>query len=209
MMWKIWILVPIVYAIFSFWYFNWRGPITSEEVDAFMVSFNQIEGSEHTDAEIFREFLEQDDGGEFVMLNLVQLHQAEVDHPLSGEKMSASKLVGEYFGPFALALLKRGGHPVFQARTVGGNIDSWNADNNESFGLTGMMRYKSRRDLVELIVDPGFADAHIYKLAAIERTISYPTRIMMSTSIRPPITVLLVLVLMASVAQNVALVLRL
>ncbi len=42
MMWKIWILVPIAYAIFSFWYFNWRGPITSEEVDAFMVSFNQI-----------------------------------------------------------------------------------------------------------------------------------------------------------------------
>ena len=143
------------------------------------------------------------------MLNLVQLHQAKVGHPLSGEKMSASKLVGEYFGPFALALLKRGGHPVFQARTVGGNIDSWNADNNESFGVTGMMRYKSRRDLVELIVDPGFADAHIYKLAAIARTISYPTRIMMSTSIRPPIAVLLVLVLMASVVQNVALVLQL
>ena len=62
-MWKIWILVPIVYAIFSFWYFNWRGPITPEEVDAFMVSFNQIEGREHTDAEIFRECLERADGG--------------------------------------------------------------------------------------------------------------------------------------------------
>ena len=72
-----------------------------------------------------------------------------------------------------------------------------------------MMRYKSRRDLVELILDSGFADAHIYKLAAIERTISYPKRIMMSTSMRPPVAVLLVLALMASIAQNVALVLRL
>lgn len=209
MMWKIWILVPIVYGIFSIWYFNWRGPITFEEVDAFMVSFDQVEGSEHTGAEIFREFLEQDDGSEFVMLNLVQLHQGEVVHPISGDKMSASKLIGEYFGPFARALLKRGGHPVFQARTVGGNMDSWNVDNNQGFGVTGMMRYKSRRDLVELILDSGFADAHIYKLAAIERTISYPTRIMMSTSMRPPVAVLLVLALMASIAQNVALVLRL
>ena len=209
MMWKIWILVPIVYGIFSIWYFNWRGPITFEEVDAFMVSFDQVEGSEHTGAEIFREFLEQDDGSEFVMLNLVQLHQGEVVHPISGDKMSASKLIGEYFGPFARALLKRGGHPVFQARTVGGNMDSWNVDNNQGFGVTGMMRYKSRWDLVELILDSGFADAHIYKLAAIERTISYPTRIMMSTSMRPPVAVLLVLALMASIAQNVALVLRL
>ena len=209
MMWKIWILVPIVYGIFSIWYFNWRGPITFEEVDAFMVSFDQVEGSEHTGAEIFREFLEQDDGSEFVMLNLVQLHQGEVVHPISGDKMSASKLIGEYFGPFARALLKRGGHPVFQARTVGGNMDSWNVDNNQGFGVTGMMRYKSRRDLVELILDSGFADAHIYKLAAIERTISYPTRIMMSTSMRPPVAVLLVLALMASIAQNIALVLRL
>lgn len=209
MMWKIWILVPIIYGIFSIWYFNWRGPITFEEVDAFMVSFDQVEGSEHTGAEIFREFLEQDDGSEFVMLNLVQLHQGEVVHPISGDKMSASKLIGEYFGPFARALLKRGGHPVFQARTVGGNMDSWNVDNNQGFGVTGMMRYKSRRDLVELILDSGFADAHIYKLAAIERTISYPTRIMMSTSMRPPVAVLLVLALMASIAQNVALVLRL
>jgi hypothetical protein len=209
MMWKIWILVPIVYGIFSIWYFNWRGPITFEEVDAFMVSFDQVEGSEHTGAEIFREFLEQDDGSEFVMLNLVQLHQGEVVHPISGDKMSASKLIGEYFGPFARALLKRGGHPVFQARTVGGNMDSWNVDNNQGFGVTGMMRYKSRRDLVELILDSGFADAHIYKLAAIERTISYPKRIMMSTSMRPPVAVLLVLALMASIAQNVALVLRL
>lgn len=209
MMWKIWILVPIVYGIFSIWYFNWRGPITFEEVDAFMVSFDQVEGSEHTGAEIFREFLEQDDGSEFVMLNLVQLHQGEVVHPISGDKMSASKLIGEYFGPFARALLKRGGHPVFQARTVGGNMDSWNVDNNQGFGVTGMMRYKSRRDLVELILDSGFADVHIYKLAAIERTISYPTRIMMSTSMRPPVAVLLVLALMASIAQNVALVLRL
>ena len=142
------------------------------------------------------------------MLNQVQLHGDAVDHPTSGEPMPASQVIGDYFKPFALALFKRGGHPVFQARTVGGNIDSWNADANLGFGTTAMMRYKSRRDLVELVLDPAFADAHIYKLAAIERTVSYPTTIAVSTSLRPPAAVLLVLILLASLAQNLVLYLR-
>ena len=136
------------------------------------------------------------------MLNFVQLHDGDVVHPVSDERVNPSELLGEYFVPFSLALLKRGGHPVFQARTLGGNIDSWNAENNLGFGVAAMMRYKSRRDLVELVVDPAFADGHIYKLAAIERTISYPTQIMVSTSLRPPVVVLLVFVLLGSLAQN-------
>lgn len=208
MIWKIWILVPIIYGVFSLWYFNWKGPLAPEEIDHYMASFDEVEGSKHTDAATFRKFLEEDDGGEFVMLNQVQLHGGEVLHPLTGRAITASELVGEYFGPFALSLFKRGGHPVFQAGTVGGNIDSWNADANAAFGLTAMMRYKSRRDIVELILDPAFADAHIYKLAAIDKTVSYPTRITMSVSLRPPVAVLLVLILLASLAQNLSFLIR-
>lgn len=208
MMWKIWIVVPMLYGVFAIWYFNWQGPLTPVEIDRLMASFDEVEGSKHTDAATFRKFLEDDDGSEFVMLNQVQVHNGEVAHPLTGKAMSASNLLGEYLGPFALSLFKRGGHPVLQARSVGGNIDSWNADANVPFGVTAMMRYKSRRDLVELVIDPAFADAHIYKLASIERTISYPTQTMMSTSLRPPIAVLLVLILLASLAQNLSFLIR-
>ena len=167
-----------------------------------MAAFHNAEGTSHTDARSFRAFLEQDDGDEFVMLNLVELHDGAVDHPVSGEPVNASEVIGEYFGPFSLSLFKRGGHPVFQAITVGGNIDSWNAEHNVGFSTVAMMRYKSRRDLVELVIDPAFADGHIYKLAAIERTISYPTQNMFSAHLRPPLAVLLVLLLLASLAQN-------
>jgi len=206
--WKIWVLVAVLYGVFSLWYFNWSGPIAASEIESYMAAFHNAEGNEHTDAQTFRSFLEQDDGDEFVMLNLVQLHAGDVVHPLSGEPKNPSEVLGEYFGPFALALFKRGGHPVFQARAVGGNIDSWNAERNLGFGVAAMMRYKSRRDLVELVIDPAFADGHIYKLAAIERTVSYPTQIMVSTSLRPPIAVLLVLVLFGSLAQNLRSVFR-
>ncbi|MDG1204721.1 MAG: hypothetical protein P8N51_05055 [Pseudomonadales bacterium] len=208
MTWQIWAAIPLLYAVFAAWYFNWQGPVTSEEVDRFMAGYDHLEGGEHTNKEVFRTFLEQDDGGEFVMLNQVHLSVGKVPHPLSGEALPASELLGDYFDPFALALFKRGGHPVFQARTVGGNIDSWSADNNVGFGTTAMMRYKSRRDLAELVLDPAFSDAHIYKLAAIERTISYPTQLMLSTSLRPPLTVFLVLLALASLAQNLVFLLR-
>ena len=91
---KIWVLVPILYGLFSLWYFNWSGPITASEIEAYMAAFHNAEGNKHTDAESFRTFLEQDDGDEFVMLNLVELHDGALDHPVSGEPVNASEVIG-------------------------------------------------------------------------------------------------------------------
>ena len=49
MNWKIWICVPVVYGLFSLWYFNWQGPLTQAEVEHFMATFPKQEGSSHTD----------------------------------------------------------------------------------------------------------------------------------------------------------------
>jgi len=208
MSWQIWILVPIFYGLFALWYFNWQGPVTQSEIDEFLDGFFKLDGSKHTEQAVMRKFLEEDDGKEFVMLNLIQLHDGRVPHPVTGEKQKPRELITNYFRSFSLASMKRGGHPVFQARTVGGNIDSWNAERNVGFMATSMMRYKSRRDLIELLIDPAFAGSHLYKLAAIERTISYPAQTIFSASLRPPISVLLALLLLASFAQNIAFLVR-
>ena len=209
MSWQIWICVPVLYGLFCLWYFNWRGPVTRDEIDKFLDIFAKLDANKHTEPAVIRKFLENDDGNEFVMLNLIQLHRGKVPHPLTGEKRKPRELLASYFKSFSMASLKRGGHPVLQARTVGGNIDSWNADSNAGFLITSMMRYKSRRDLVELLIDPAFADSHLYKLAAIDRTISYPTQTTVSISIRPPVSVLVALLMLASMAQNVAFFMRL
>lgn len=169
-----------------------------------MATFPKQEGSSHTEEAILRAFLEQDDGKEFIMLNQVQIYEDDIAHPISGEMITGQALLANYFEPFAWALFLRGGHPVFQARTVGGFIDSWNAEDNLSFSGTAMMRYRSRRDIAELVMDPSFADGHIYKLAAIERTVSYPTQIIMNGSMAPHVWVFVMLILLASLAQNVA-----
>ena len=202
MNWKIWVWVPVLYGLFSLWYFNWQGPLTEEEIEQVMQVFDGQKETANTSKALFRKFLEEDDGGEFVMLNQVELIKGMARHPVSGEEVPAADILADYFEPFSVALLSRGGHPVFQANTVGGNVDSWNADSNQSFELTAMMRYKSRRDIAELFLDPVMVDAHRYKMAAIERTVSYPTRVEVSSSLRPPVALALILLLVASLAQN-------
>ena len=204
MNWKIWICVPIAYALFSLWYFNWQGPLTQAEIDEFMTQFAENAGSKQTDPAVMRSFLEQDDGRAFIMLNQVELYDGDIAHPVSGEQQPAADVLTNYFQPFAFKLFLRGGHPVFQARTVGGFVDSWRANDNVSFAVTAMMRYRSRRDVVQMVLDPAFTDGHKFKLAAIQRTISYPTQIEMNSSMPPHIAVLVLLLLLASLAQNLA-----
>ena len=201
----IWLAAAALYGMFLYWYFNWSGPLSEAEVEQIIGRFSEQSGSGKTDLEVLRTFLQQDDGKEFIMLNQVQVYEDDIAHPLTGEMIPGRTLLANYFEPFAWALLLRGGHPVFQARTVGGFIDSWNAEDNLSFSGTAMMRYRSRRDIAELVMDPSFADGHIYKLAAIERTVSYPTQIIMNGSMAPHVWVFAVLMLLASLAQNVVL----
>lgn len=196
----VWAVAAVLYLVFAFWYFNWKGPLTSDEIDNFI---EQVSASQSpTDPEVLRKFLEEDDGKEFIMLNLVRFHEGKVKHPETGEKMSGAKLVQDYFGPFSKALFKRGGHPVLMSRKKGGYIDSWNASADEGFQAIGTMRYRSRRDLMILVSDPRFGDSHKYKLAAIDGTISFPMQSFMSTYLSPKIWVPIILILLASLSQN-------
>ena len=196
----VWAIAVILYLIFALWYFNWKGPLKADEIDGLIERV--VASQSPTDPEVLRKFLEEDDGKEFIMLNLVRFHEGKVEHPETGEKMSGAKLVQDYFEPFSKALFKRGGHPVLMSRKKGGYIDSWNASADEGFQAIGTMRYRSRRDLMLLVTDPRFGDSHKYKLAAIDGTISFPMQSFMSTYLSPKIWVPILLILLASLAQN-------
>ena len=107
MSWQIWALVPILYGLFCLWYFNWRGPVTKGEIDKFLDNFSDLDANKHTEPAVIRKFLEDDDGNEFVMLNLIQLHGGKVPHPLTGEKQKPRELIANYFKSFSMASLKR------------------------------------------------------------------------------------------------------
>lgn len=172
----VWLGAALLYAAFRAWYDNWRGPIRADEIERFLAALPSMPGAEGNDAQTMRRFLEADDGREFYMLNLVRVASGDVPHPRTGAPTPPAALLREYVRGFLSVLVRHAGHPALQARKVGGYVDAWNVAPDPGWGFVGMMRYRSRRDMVELAMDPRFLAAHPLKFAAIPVTASFPTQ---------------------------------
>ena len=172
----IWLAAIAAYGVFSLWYNNWRGPLTPEEIEHYA---KRLEGRAEggIDPERFaavRKFLEADDGREFFMVNLVRLNPGEVAVPGSDEKLPAPEVLRKYTGYFMPALFRKAGHPAFFARAAGGYVESWGVEPDPGWSFAGMVRYRSRRDMMDLATNPDFDPAHVYKIAAMASTFAFP-----------------------------------
>ncbi len=121
-----------------------------------------------------RAFLEADDGREFFMVNLVRMQPGDVALPGSDASEPAPRVLERYTRPFLGALLRRAGHPAFVAPAAGAYLEHWGVEADPGWSFAGIIRYRSRRDMIELVVDPAFAPAHAHKLAAIASTLAFP-----------------------------------
>ncbi len=196
----IWGGAALLYGLFRWWYDNWRGPLTKAEIDAFFAGVEGKHGGKN-DPAVLRSFLEADDGKEFVMLNLVKIEPGMVVDPQTGKELSGREAVRRYSDPFVQALIARGGHPGMVGRKVGPYVDAWQVEGDPGWSIFGLMRYRSRRDLLELAADPQFAEIHPYKLLGIPVTFSFPTQRELSVYMGPRVWLGLVLALVAALLQ--------
>ena len=201
----IWFTAAVIYLAFRAWYDNWRGPLRPEEMGRYLERIRVSELTDTSDLDSLRRFMEEDDGREFIMLNLVRLNPESVPDPETGELTSAGKLLSGYLGSFLPKLLRRAGHPLLQAKKVGGYIDTWNVEPDPGWSFMGYMRYRSRRDLLELVLAPEFSASHPFKMAAMPNTFSFPTQPVVSTYAGPRIWAGLVLALVAALAHLIML----
>ena len=103
-----------------------------------------------------------------------------------------------YTEGFFSTLLRRGGVPAIAARSLGSYVDSWNVSPDPGWTIFGYMRYRSRRDMMKLAIDPAFQKAHPFKIAAIPTTFSFPTKPFAGVYMGPRIWVGLVIALVAA-----------
>ncbi|MBL0916188.1 MAG: hypothetical protein IBJ13_11960 [Sphingopyxis sp.] len=197
----IWAGALALWLIFLMFYDGRRRPLSASEIDAFLATLGPRMAETGNDFARMRVFLEADDGREFVMVNLVGTRPGPVTDPASGETREGSEWLRRYSDPFVRGLLKRGGHPLFVGRKVGGYIDAWNTPEDPGWSLAGTMRYRSRRDLVRMASDPAFRNAHLNKSLGIETTFSFPTQRQIAFYASPRATVGLTLALMAALAH--------
>jgi hypothetical protein len=199
--WTIWATALAVYVVFRWWYDNWSGPLKPAEIEAFMQQAASRFAGTGNSPEVLRAFLEADDGREFLMVNLVKVQTEPVTDPASGQQVPGVEMFRRYAKRFMPVLFRTGGHPGFVGRKVGGYIDAWNVPPDPDWSLFGLMRYRSRRDLLRLVMDPAFKDTHPEKILGTLATFSFPSQRMVSFYLGPRISVALVLALLAALGH--------
>ena len=199
----VWGVALLGYAAFLGWYVNWRGPLSKAEIETLMAQMraSNVGHGDQDEIPVIQRFLEEDDGREFFMLNVVRLADCDVADPLTGAMRPAREVMAGYTRMFMPALFARGGHPALAARRVGGMVDTWGLGEVPAWSLMGYMRYRSRRDLAHLICNPSFGGAHAFKFAAMPQTFNFPTRPMIMTLASPRIWVGMSFALIAALAQ--------
>jgi len=198
---SIWAAALVVYGGFWLWYVGIPRPLTASEIDAHMATIAKSKLPVVPEqVATMRAFLEADDGAEFFMLNLVRLQPGPVTAPGSAEPRTAREVLDGYTNHFMPALFRRGGHPAYFGRAASGYLEHWGVEADPGWSFGAAIRYRSRRDMIELVTDPRFADAHAYKFAGIATTFAFPTTPGFVV-VGPKIWVGLALALVAALAQ--------
>jgi hypothetical protein len=159
----LWSILAALYVGFRLWYDGGGGPLTPEEVVRY-VSLLEERGAPPERVATVREFLESDTGSDFVMANVIHFQ----------ESPEAQADMDRYMAHMYPELFRRACHPVLAGPTVARALDLWGLENGERWSMVGLVRYRSRRDMMEISTNPAFRDAHRFKTAAMAQTIAVP-----------------------------------
>ncbi|MFZ4478728.1 MAG: hypothetical protein ACOYNZ_02415 [Rhodoferax sp.] len=190
------IAIPLLalYLLFLLWYGGKGKPLTAHEIEAFFDTLGRMELSESEKELIpeIRQLLAKDDGGEFVMQNLVRYRPRALypaGHNYSDDARAADKRYGK---AIIVPLLRQGSLPVFIARRSGSFIEPEGAD---VWHYVAMVRYRSQRDFLKFVLAIQRQDIAVHKWAALEKTHVFPVRPLVSLIlVRSLIALLLALI---------------
>ena len=187
----------LVYLLGLSWYGGSGDPVKDAELESYikaLVSNADVRGRD-TDKAVnyMRRLAEKDDGNEFIMVNLIRFRETSLyskDSPWVAETdpMIADARYGDGVIPL---LLKRGSLPVFVSSVSGGFI---NETTHDEWDMVAMVRYRSVRDMLQMMVEMSSTDLADHKWAAIEQTHVFPVKPKISlVSLRLMIGILLLL----------------
>ena len=162
-------IILFTYAAFWFWYTPSGGPLTNEEISFYLDQIDSDEGRARVEI-----FAREDTGRSFYMLNALDLEESP--GPVEGAAAGADgqQLMDLYMEHMLPALLARASHPAFFGTAVGKSIEVVGVENAETWDTGALVRYRSRRDLLDIVTNPDFRGRHHFKVAALEKTIAYP-----------------------------------
>lgn len=159
----IWLgVLASLYATFWVWYGGNGDPLSEAEAEDLLAQMEQAYGTSLEDApagSILRNLTDmapRDDGNEFYAVNLEQLKSGS-------EAEAADRRYAEMVFPL---LFERGSHPVFVGERAGLMLGSYGTDVDR----VAVVRYRSLRDLFDMILDPAMRAGNNDKFLALVHT---------------------------------------
>lgn len=173
--------LPLVaLLVFFAWHLPMRGPLTAPEIGAFLAGQTAGGGLGWTDTAAFEAFLREDDGHPFVMINLMELRDAAIyPEGLASKAATGADAAAAYGQAVLPLLLKRGSYPLARAERSQTIINSL-GQSAGAFESLVMVRYRSRRDLIDMLASDAFRTASVHKWASLENTLVAPAHEMSS-----------------------------
>lgn len=169
----LWAVSVSIYAAFFAWYTNLSGPLTDQEVEERLQLMRDRNAAPERIA-VIEGFMRSDTGDDLVMINLLDMNEAPPVLPATGSGADADELMDHYMEHMYRELLTRASHPVFFGIAVADAMDIQGMDGGSHWERAGLVRYRSRRDLLDIALDPRFSERHDYKIGALAKTIAYP-----------------------------------
>jgi hypothetical protein len=171
----IWLVIMGLYAVFFSWYTSFGGKLTDEEIERYIVEAESSQPRPSPEAVArLRKFMEEDTGDDFVMVNVIDMYETpqQIEGVDPGE--TSGEVLAKYMDYMLPELLSRACHPVLYGEAANTAMDIMNADGMEEWTRGAGMRYRSRRDLLEIAGNSDFTSSHEFKVAAMRKTIAFP-----------------------------------
>ncbi len=194
--WKPWAIAALAYLAFLCWHEPWFvRPLTQAEVQA---AFDGPLGKAKLhpgERELLQTFFSSDDGRAFYNINLMQ-YRAQAQYPDGQARagiVSGRDANTAYSNVVIPLLLERAGYPVFGSTKTSNLMMSADAG-ADFFEDLAVVRYRSRRDMLEMILDPRFLAGAPHKLASLEKNVASPSTPFLVFDARALVAVLLLLI---------------
>jgi hypothetical protein len=191
----------LLYLAFLFWYGGKGKPLNTVEVEDLLTEIKKRAGKQDSEEESpilqqFRDLTQNDDGREYYMVNLLKFRKKALypeGSPFGDDPLAANDRYNRAIIPL---LLKYGGHPVFLGQVLGRFLHPEHADD---WDQVGMVRYRSRRDMLKMAVEIAGLGFDIHKWASLEKTQVFPVKPIVSLFFVRGIVAVILLIVMTAI----------
>ncbi|HNT26044.1 MAG TPA: hypothetical protein PKM21_16860 [Anaerolineales bacterium] len=194
------VALALLYTAFLIWYGGRGKPLSVAEVEALLAEMKRRAGKSGPEEESpllqqFRELTKDDDGRDYYMVNLLKFRQKALYPPGSSFGDDPLAANDRYNRAIIPMLLKYGGHPVFAGKVQGRFL---HPDSADDWDQVGIVRYRSRRDMLRMAAELAGSGNDVHKWAALEKTQVFPVKPLLHLAlIRVIVAVLFIVIAVA------------